>query len=103
MTVPQNVYSSASYGVVYKLFDKLVIVCFKANISSTIAGSGGLLCTLPVGYRPSEENKRSAFTTYGNSTNFFDIKINTDGTIKTAIGSGTISVAVTIPQVMFLL
>ena len=101
LTQPQNVYSAAAYGAAYKLFDKFIIVIFKANIASSIGGSGATLCTLPEGFRPQTVVKRSVFTTYNSSTNYFDVNINPDGTITTAIGSGTLTVMVTIPSVVF--
>ena len=90
-TLPENVYSNIGINQVERS-GNIVIVTLGLTISSSIAGVNGLIATLPVGYRPSARVNLPCYGTYYSSNvGFWKVFISSDGTIKTDIGSGTIT------------
>ena len=90
-TLPENVYSNVGINQVERS-GNTVIVTLGLTITSSIAGVNGLIATLPVGYRPSARVNLPCYGTYySTNVGFWKVFISSDGTIKTDIGSGTLT------------
>ena len=101
LTVPQNVYGAVAANRVERS-GNIVIVTLYAGISNAIAGAGGLIATLPEGYRPNAEISKTIFGTYNNIAGFYHITIRTNGQIITSIGSAsTLSGNITLDSISF--
>lgn len=103
VTSPQNQYSSVALAKVYKIYDKIAIISFKGVLNSSLAGRNALLFTLPSGYRPSTVKSASCYTAYNDVAGFYNMAINTDGTVTTNIGSGTVTGTICFEAAVYLL
>ena len=92
IATPDNVYSQVSNRSVSRT-GNIVTIHFVANIASgkTIAGSNGLIATLPAGFRPSENMALTIISTYNGTYASYDAILHSDGTITTATGANTFS------------
>ena len=103
VTRPADLYSSTAIARVYKIFNKIAIISFKGVLSEAVTGNGGLLFTLPSGFRPSSQKTASCYTAYNDVAGFYNVAVNTDGTVKTSIGSGTVTGTICFEAGIFLL
>lgn len=99
LTLPTSQYSTTPLNTIERS-GNTVVVCLYAVVSNAITGMSGLIATLPVGYRPTANIHRTIYGSYGGNVGNYYIRINTDGTIVTEIGSasqlsGTINLNIT--------
>lgn len=59
--------------------------------SATIAGNQGTVCQLRDGFKPLRQQVILAQVNYGGTLSIQALIVNTDGTIKTAIGNNTVT------------
>ena len=70
----------------------IVVLNGRLSISDSIAGTGEVICTLPVGFRPSYNIIVRIWCKYGTEGYGFNkFYIKTDGTIESAIGGSSIT------------
>lgn len=68
----------------------VVVINDTVGIGSTaLAGYDDVLFTLPEGFRPAEYVHILCFATYVGNNGFFTFRVNPNGTVTTATGSGT--------------
>lgn len=60
---------------------------------ATIAGNGGTICRLPEGFRPKNAVNCLGRLNYGGTLGEYNITINSEGYVRTNIGSNTVTAA----------
>ena len=102
MTIPSEVFSSSPAKMLHRS-QNIVKLYIDGNLSSTLAGNDGVICTLPTGFRPSSQRYVMIYGKYGTG----DYKacrglIKADGTVNTAHGSSTFSGSIGIDTTFFI-
>lgn len=72
-------------------YGKMVKFMLNSSVISSVAGTGAVLLTLPIGFRPTAETRSQLLCNYNGSFLFTGVKIKTDGEVVTSIGSGTLT------------
>ena len=90
--------STVSASSLYlKSVGKLIVISGYATLNGNVSGNGAVLGTFST-VKPASLRKVYGYCTFNNATNFYAFNLNADGTLVTAIGSGTISGQVLFPD-----
>ncbi len=81
----------------------ILIIDGFVTLNGNVAGNDKTLVTFPTGFRPTTHRYFRVYATYGGNIGFYQMRLNTDGTLITSTGGNVFSGQVIFPSVTILI